>query len=50
MTQVPDGKKFAPFLADYLSNAPELAAAIRAGAEGHRYEDVPALLSTYNQR
>lgn len=49
MTQVPDGKKFAPFLADYLRDAPELAAAIRAGTEGHRYEDVPTLLSTYNQ-
>jgi hypothetical protein len=49
MTQVPEGKKFAPFLAEYLSDAPELAAAIRAGAESHRYEDVPALLNTYNQ-
>lgn len=49
MTQVPDGKKFAPFLADYLGDAPELAAAIRTGAENHHYEDVPALLNTYNQ-
>jgi hypothetical protein len=49
MTQVPDGKKFGPFLADYLADAPDLAAAIRTGAEGHRYEDVPALLTTYNQ-
>jgi hypothetical protein len=49
MTQVPVGKKFAPFLADYLSDAPELAAAIRAGADSHRYDDLPALLSTYNQ-
>ncbi|MFD1873726.1 hypothetical protein [Hymenobacter bucti] len=49
MAPVPDGKQFAPFLADYLADAPDLAAAIRAGAAGHRYEDVPALLSTYNQ-
>jgi hypothetical protein len=49
MTQVPDGKKFGSFLADYLADAPDLAAAIRTGAEGHRYEDVPALLTTYNQ-
>jgi hypothetical protein len=49
MTQVPDGKRFAAFLATYLADAPDLAAAIRAQAEGHRYEDVPALLSTYNQ-
>lgn len=49
MTQVPDGKKFAPFLADYLADAPALSAAIRAGAENHRYDDVPTLLNTYNQ-
>jgi hypothetical protein len=49
MTAVPDGKQFAPFLADYLADAPELSTAIRARVEGHRYEDVPALLSTYNQ-
>jgi len=49
MTAVPSGKKFAPFLADYLSNAPELAAAIRAGGEGYRYDDLPQLLRTYNQ-
>ena len=49
MTPVPEGKKFAPFLADYLADAPELAAAIRAGAEGHRYDDVPRLLETYNR-
>ena len=49
MTAVPDGKKFAPFLADYLADAPELAAAIRAGTEGHRYDDVPQLLEAYNQ-
>ena len=50
MTQVPDGKKFAPFLAEYLTDSPDLSAAIRSGDEGHRYEDVPALLNTYNQR
>ncbi|TVT40317.1 hypothetical protein FNT36_12610 [Hymenobacter setariae] len=49
MTQIPYGKQFAPFLADYLADAPDLVAAIQAGAEGYRYEDVPALLNTYNQ-
>jgi hypothetical protein len=49
MVAVPDGKKFAPFLADYLADAPDLAAAIRAQAAGHRYDDVPALVATYNQ-
>ena len=48
MTPVPSGKKFAPFLADYLADAPELAAAIRTGAEGYRYDDLPKLLGTYN--
>jgi hypothetical protein len=48
MTAVPDGKKFAAFLAEYLADMPDLAAAIRAQAEGHRYDDVPALLATYN--
>ncbi|RYY09887.1 MAG: hypothetical protein EOO36_21480 [Cytophagaceae bacterium] len=48
MTPVPSGKKFAPFLASYLADAPALAAAIRAGAEGYRYDDLPQLLSTYN--
>jgi hypothetical protein len=49
MVLVPSGARFAPFLASYLADAPDLAAAIRAGTEGHRYEDVPALLTTYNQ-
>ncbi|QKG53860.1 hypothetical protein [Hymenobacter sp. BRD67] len=48
MTAVPEGKKFAPFLADYLADSPEVAAAIRAGAEGHRYANVPQLLDAYN--
>ena len=49
MVAVPEGKKFAPFLADYLADAPDLAAAVRAGATGNRYDDVPHLLETYNQ-
>jgi hypothetical protein len=49
MVLVPSGLGFAAFLADYLADSPELSAAIRAGTEGHRYEDVPALLNTYNQ-
>ena len=49
MTQVPSGKKFIPFLADYLADAPDLAVAIRTGAEGHQYDDLPQLLRTYNQ-
>jgi len=49
MTAVPKGKKFAPFLASYLADAPALASAIRAAAEGHRYDDLPALLDAYNQ-
>jgi hypothetical protein len=48
MTQIPEGKKFAPFLAAYLGDAPALAAAILAKADKHGYDDVPALLSTYN--
>ena len=48
MTQVPGGKKFAPFLATYVADVPELAAAIRTGAEGYRYDDLPKLLTTYN--
>jgi hypothetical protein len=48
MTQVPSGKKFAPFLATFLADAPDLAAAIRTGAEGYRYDDLPKLLNTYN--
>ena len=49
MTQVPSGKKFIPFLADYLADAPDLAAAIRTGAEGYQYDDLPQVLRTYNQ-
>ena len=49
MTLVPLKKEFAPFLADYLIDAPALAAAIRAGAAGHRYTDVPQLLASYNR-
>ena len=49
LVQVPDGKQFAPFLADYLADAPNLAAAIRAGAEGCRHADVARLLDAYNQ-
>jgi len=49
MTFVPTKKNFATFLADYLIDAPALAAAIRAGALGHRYADVPQLLAGYNQ-
>jgi hypothetical protein len=48
MTQIPDGKKFAPFLAAYLGDSPSLAAAILAKADKHGYDDVPALLTTYN--
>jgi hypothetical protein len=48
MTFVPGKKEFAAFLADYLVDAPALAAAIRAGAAGHRYADMPQLLATYN--
>lgn len=48
MTQIPDGKKFAPFLAAYLADAPTLAAAILAKADKHGYDDVPRLLTTYN--
>jgi hypothetical protein len=50
MTFVPPKKDFAAFLADYLFDAPELAAAIRAGTAGYRYDDVPRLLQAYNQR
>jgi hypothetical protein len=49
MTAVPAGKKFSPFLADYLTDVPDLATAIRTGAEGYRYDDLPQLLRTYNQ-
>lgn len=49
MTLVPAGPEFATFLADYLADAPALAAAIRAGGAGHHYADVPGLLATYNQ-
>lgn len=49
MTQLPPGKKFAPFLADYLADAPSLATGIRSGAAGHGYYDVPALLRAYNR-
>ena len=48
MTQIPDGKKFAPFLAAYLADAPTLAAAILAKADKHGYDDVPSLLTAYN--
>lgn len=48
MTFVPTKKEFAAFLADYLVDAPALSAAIRAGAAGHGYDDVPSLLTTYN--
>ena len=48
MAQIPDGKKFAPFLAAYLGDAPTLAAAILAKADQHGYDEVPALLSVYN--
>lgn len=50
MLAVPEGKKFASFLADYLADAPDLAAAIRAAAAGHRYDDVPQVLASYNQQ
>lgn len=49
MLLVPEGKKFASFLADYLADAPDLAAGIRAKTTGHNYDDVPALLQAYNQ-
>jgi hypothetical protein len=49
MTFVPTKKEFAAFLADYLVDAPALAAAIRASAAGHRYADVPQLLASYNK-
>jgi hypothetical protein len=48
MTPVPDGKKFAPFLAAYLADAPTLASAILAKADKHGYDDVPSLLTIYN--
>ncbi len=48
MVQIPDGKKFAPFLAAYLGDAPALAAAILSKADQHGYDDVPSLLATYN--
>jgi hypothetical protein len=48
MTQIPDGKKFAPFLAAYLGDFPTLAATILAKADKHGYDDVPSLLATYN--
>lgn len=48
MTQIPDGKKFAPFLATYLADAPALAKAILAKTDQHSYDDVPSLLTTYN--
>jgi hypothetical protein len=38
----------APFLAACLGATPGLAAAILAKADGHGYDDVPGLLSTYN--
>ena len=49
LVQVPSGKQFAPFLAEYLTDASALATAIRAGAEGHRHADVARLLEAYNQ-
>jgi len=49
LVQVPDGKQFAPFLADYFADVPALATAIRADAEGHRHADVARLLDAYNQ-
>jgi hypothetical protein len=49
MSFVPPKKEFAPFLADYLFDASELGAAIRAGTVGYRYDDVPRLLQVYNQ-
>jgi hypothetical protein len=48
MTQIPDGKKFAPFLAAYLGDSPTLAASILAKADKYGYDDVPDLLATYN--
>lgn len=48
MTQIPEGKKFAPFLAAYLGDSPTLAAAILAKADKHGYDDVPGLLDAYN--
>jgi len=48
MTQIPDGKKFAPFLAAYLGDASALAAAILAKADKHGYDDVASLLGAYN--
>lgn len=49
MTSVPRGKKFAPFLASYLADAPTLASAVRAEAEGHHYDDLPTLVGRYNE-
>ncbi len=49
MTAVPEGKKFAPFLAAYFVDAADLAATITTGAAGARYDDVPQLVATYNK-
>jgi hypothetical protein len=48
MTQIPDGKKFAPFLAAYLGDSPTLAATILAKTDKYGYDDAPSLLATYN--
>lgn len=48
MTAVPKGKKFAPFLATYLADAPALATEITAGNPGYRHDDVAHLLDLYN--
>lgn len=50
MSLVPDKKKqFAPFMATYLADSPDLAPAIRTQAEGYRHDDVPNLIRRYNQ-
>ena len=50
MTPVPDGKKFGPFMADYLADVPALADSIRLGTKGYRYDDTPALLARHKAR
>lgn len=50
MSLIPPKKKaFASFLAGYLANRPDLASAIKAQAEGYRYDDVPLLVRLYNR-
>ena len=49
MQAVPTKKAFAPFLAGYLADNPDLATAIRAQARGYGYDDVPHIIQQYNQ-